>query len=721
MQKKVLLPVFLFFLLISSNGFGDIEIYDGNPAVKISTINSDYTQNYRVGISIDSFTVKDVQTPNGKFAQIILDDSGYTQKIGAPMLPVIRRFVQIPLGASIDLEWKGKPVELPLSDYSESAYILPKQPPVPKCQNDKEPPFILDENSYLLNRAILDDPAVIVNTGIVRGHRFAVLEVRPINYNPSRGSIYFYKNLEVTLNYNNPDWEATRTSMERYADMRISAINSNSFLNPFFSEAKTSVGYDVPSSYLVIGAKNLIESDFFGDWVEWKTQKGFNVRVVDAQDAGGSAVAIRDYIYGAYASWQYPPNFLLLVGDTDTIPHMKGNGTANPATDLYYSTVDGSDMYADIGVGRFPAKNVEQLGNMVRKTLEYEKALWPGTDHWLESMALMASQDRSWVTEGTQDWVCSTILEPAGIECEKYYNRQGATSQQVLQAINSGQNMVIYTGHGDVNAWIDGPVIYAGEVYGLLNTVYPFVSSYACLTGQYEADECFSETWLRAPNAGVAMWASSVSSFWDEDDVLERAQMWGLFNGTQIPEKIEEYIEIPWFSGFCDFAKIVLDLWASGGESTLRYFEMYNLMGDPETMAWTMPPLPVDVSHKSYIGIPASSVDVQVDRKDGGDFVFALVGISSNGQLLGSSLVHPGQKSSIQLFSEVDEEMTATLVVTGHNLEPYIATITFSNDAPPEDDDDSTDDDITEDDDSDDNENGDRDEDDEKEDDSCGC
>ena len=719
MFKKVLYTLFLLTIFCCTTSMADMKMYEAEKVVGIQSLALDQGRRLHVDVQVDSFLVEDVDTPSGKFARIILDDSGFTQKIGSPMLPVIRRFVQIPLGAKIDLRWKGTPERLQLSDYAESGYILPKQQPVSKCRGDKAAAFIIDEESYLTDENLFNSPAAILNTGVIRGHRFAVLELRPVNYNPATGTIFLYKNLEVDVSFRNADWKATTASLERYADMRTSTIVLNSFLNPYFSEAKTSVGYSVPGSYLVIGDSSLVYSNEFSDWVQWKTLKGFDVKIADLQETGPTAGQIQSYISNAYATWQYPPSFVLLVGDTNTIPFFDGIGTEHPATDLYYSTVDGNDMYADLGVGRFPAKNTTQLENMVRKSLEYEKALWQTDDTWLESMAMMASNDRSWVTEGTQDWVCSALLEPAGINCQKFYNRLGASSSEVLQAVNDGQNMVIYTGHGDVTAWVDGPEIYAAEVYGLYNSVYPFVSSYACLTGQYEADECFSETWLRAGGGAVAMWASSVSSFWDEDDVLERAQMWGLFNGTQVPEKLEDYKEIPWFSGFCDFAKIVLDLWASGSDSTLRYFEMYNLMGDPETMAWTKAPFNVEVSHKSIIGIPAISVEVQVDIPGNEELPFALVGISTNGELLAASIVHPGQKAVIQLFSEIDEDIEAKVVVTGHNIAPHVSNITFGQEVP-SDDDDSGDDDIIDDDDSGGDGNKDRD-DDQEDDDGCGC
>ena len=104
-----------------------------------------------------------------------------------------------------------------------------------------------------------------------------------------------------------------------------------------------------------------------------------------------------------------------------------------------------------------------------------------------------------------------------------YYD-DGATTQQVSDAFNAGVFYGIYSGHGGNNSWADGPPFSETNVNNLTNTnMYPFVMSFACVTGSYQDTQCFTETWSRAPNKGaLAIYGSSVNSYWTEDDVLER-------------------------------------------------------------------------------------------------------------------------------------------------------------------------------------------------------
>ena len=104
--------------------------------------------------------------------------------------------------------------------------------------------------------------------------------------------------------------------------------------------------------------------------------------------------------------------------------------------------------------------------------------------------------------------------------------------------------------------------------------MYPLVCSFACLTGDYSQSECFAETWLRTAGKGaVAVWASSVNSYWDEDDVLETKLFQAIYGE-----------ELTTFGEATLRAKQLLPAILGAGGDTRRYFEQYNLFGDPTAM-----------------------------------------------------------------------------------------------------------------------------------------
>ena len=687
---RAIIFIFVIFAFCTTAIAQTIYFDDGHP-VQTTLTQGNSLDSLTLDVKINLLQLLDENTSQGVFARLVLDDSAYIGQIGQARLPVIRKFLFVPDGAKIHVTAQGTAHLFDIENYTAARYLMPVQPSEEKCGCNAAASFAFDEESYNADKFRFKEKVKVIYTGVLRGRNFAVIEIRPVDYNPMANILTVYPEMKVDISFSGSDWKSTKEKLYRYGDVRSTTVVGLSFLNSDYLDTKTNIEYYAPSSYLVIGLSTLINSETFGQWVQWKTRKGHMVELATLAQAGTTASEIRDYIIDAYNNWETPPGFVLLVGDTNSIPSFKGSGMTAPATDLYYAAIDGNDIFADLGIGRFPARNILQLEKMVSKTLDYELGNW-NNNTWLGIATFMASNDRFWITQGSHDAVCSSIFVPEGFTCEKLYSHLGATTQQVLSAINQGTVFLTYSGHGEITGWSDGPPVTATQVTALNNDIYPFVSSFSCLTGKYQTDECFAESWLRAQGGAVGMFASSVPSTWDEDDVLERGQMWGLFYGSQTPEVKEnaEFLEIPWFSGFTDFGKRVLFQWASGIGSTTMYFEMYNLFGDPETMAWTSYPISISVDHKNNIPIPADKINIKVD----GGFVFARVGISSGGKLLGSALVAPGVETQVPLLSEVTKEQEAHLVVSGHNFIPYQTEIKFTNDpGAGDDDDDSIDDD----------------------------
>ena len=146
------------------------------------------------------------------------------------------------------------------------------------------------------------------------------------------------------------------------------------------------------------------------------------------------------------------------------------------------------------------------------------------------------------------------------------------TTQQVLDAVNAGKQFAIYSGHGAETYWADGPVVNQTQVRSLTNTTsYPFVYSFACVTGSFSTAECFGETWLRTEHGASSYYGSSVNSYWDEDDILERNLIKAMFDD-----------DITKVTPMMDKGKVYLvNHYGSLTATMKRYCEMYNLMGDP--------------------------------------------------------------------------------------------------------------------------------------------
>ena len=304
-----------------------------------------------------------------------------------------------------------------------------------------------------------------------------------------------------------------------------------------------------------------------------KSDQGFTVTTWVPPSA--SNTVIKTYIQSLWGT-SNAPDYVLLVGDTDTIPHWTGGGEGSPSTDIPYVCMDGaSDWYPDIAIGRFPVRTAAQFQAIVDKTLLYENGPLPDPGY-MNRAVFMASSDNYTVSEGTHNWVIDTYMTPHGIVSDKLYcHTYSATPQQVSNSFNNGRFFGIYSGHGANTYWADGPVFYQSDVNALTNVgMYSFVCSFACVTGTYTDSECFVETWVRAPNKGaVAMYGSSVNSYWTEDDVMERRLFDSIYDDT---DPVVAEAGPVW-----NDARMRYLAEMGSGQTTRRYFEMYNLMGDP--------------------------------------------------------------------------------------------------------------------------------------------
>ena len=88
---------------------------------------------------------------------------------------------------------------------------------------------------------------------------------------------------------------------------------------------------------LIISAPTYLTNPDLLNYVAWKSSKGFRPRLVTTDTTGTTTTAIKAYIQNAYTNWAIPPTYVLLIGDSPTIPAWTGSGEGNPKTDLNYS------------------------------------------------------------------------------------------------------------------------------------------------------------------------------------------------------------------------------------------------------------------------------------------------------------------------------------------------------------------------------------------------
>ncbi len=524
----------------------------------------------------------------GLYTRLYGPGYGHGVEIGRPDLPVLRREVEIPFGAEVTLEIlqancsDSTLVELGLFP------IYPLQPPVPKVPGAEKRPLVIDRAFYTGGGLYPASPLALGEPYVIRGHRIVPVEVWPVAYDPAAGTLRLCRSFTFRLRLQGSDMARTRALAERYASPAFERTLSRRVLN-------YNQGRPLPPTsavgYLIITADAYYNAIL--PLADLRESRGLDVTVTRCSEiAGGclSTAAVKAYIQNAYDTWPVPPSYVLLVGDTDTIATYTGP-IIETSTDLYYGCMDGeSDWHPDIGRGRFPVRSPQQTTIMVNKYLAY--ANLTGNEPWVKTASFPATCDNYQVAEGTHNYVINSYTGPGGYTGnfpnlnnyggdQLYCVTYGATHDDLVQMFNQGRWVIIYSGHGSYDGWEMG--FTPNDVRNLTNYgMFPFVASHACLSGDFGQTEVFGETWVLQENkGGLVYWGSSTYSYWDEDDILERAMFDSLFApGTPHADV--------WTMTDDGLAAVE----ASYPSRARYYWETYNVLGDPAVKVFLEPDLP---------------------------------------------------------------------------------------------------------------------------------
>ena len=607
-------------------------------------------------VTLRGFDGRDVDTAAGPFAEIAIPETGWTNALGKARLPVARFFVEVPAGARVSVDLTDVDVRvLTLADLGLAARIVPVQEPVEKLPGAAaRHPFRLDPAFYALRTFGPEARATVTDLGWARGARVAMIEFAPVRYLPAAGRLEFSARATLRVRFVGGDARETARLAARYAERGFDGFLSRFLVNrPAFAMPSPP---PAPAGFLVIAGDRYADSPELASYLEWKRETGYEVSFLTTSQTGRDASAIQAFVQGAFNTWNPAPAYLLLVGDTADVGYFTGTAYDAPATDLYFSTLAGNDYLPDLWVGRLPVTSTDELATAIGKLLTFERATWTAGDDWTRHATFIASDDHFYLTEATHDFIIDSYL--TGYAADRLYSHtDGAGGPQIAQAVDGGRSLVVYSGHGDVTFWVD-PYFDTANVHALSAPVFPFVQSYACLTGAFDASESFGESWVRVAGGASVYWGSSVTSYWDQDDALERGLFQGFFAADGGP--------LTWVGGMTVYAKTRVLAAFGDNDDTRRYFEMYNVLGDPSLDVWTAPPVAIAATYDPQVRPATQAVQVSAPGA-----AVALAGLAMNGASYGAAYLDASGNAVVPLSKPIAEAGTMTLTVTGHDLRPF--------------------------------------------------
>ncbi len=315
--------------------------------------------------------------------------------------------------------------------------------------------------------------------------------------------------------------------------------------------------------------------------------------------------ALHAFVAHAYATWDPPPAYLLLVGDGtwDPLDHL-GTGTptllppylvyADPwlgeiPADNRYVAVAGNDLLPDLAVGRLPVNTLAELEAVLAKIIAYATSPYPGV--WNTRHVFVADDP-----DPAGDFPAEAEKITAFVPVTHTVTRLYCTEQPgdlyacgnlpevragVLEAWNQGALVMSWVGHSAFQQWEHGRLFHTDDLPTLSRGPhYPLGLSLSCFTGHFThpdpAMTGMDEALVRLPQAGaIATFGNSGLGLGSTQTPLHRAFYQSGLSATPAPPGVA-----------ATSAKIAL----AGGPGK-HLIDGFHFLGDPALpLQWAVRP-----------------------------------------------------------------------------------------------------------------------------------
>lgn len=531
-------------------------------------------------VNISDLHTNDSPHNDTLFQNISINDWGYTDEIGYPLIPVIRKYIIIPLEAKINI-----------TDYTYNCSVLENITiyPVPRTIERSE--IICNETITITSKEFTQDLALystndfypsrvsILTDTHIRNYRVILLQIAPIQFNPFLKQLYIAKQMIVSLEFGNTGLTAIQEQEIGADGGYFDTIYDSLFLN--YKSSKTwgkietkNVGPGqilrtpyppiIPPqiiNYVIITTSTFYYEDSLDLFAQMRVEKNnIIINIVqlsdfysgDPSDIEAVRIAIKDYIQYCYE--QHLTSFILLVGDVNYIPEAYSNG--NP-TDNWYVDVKLEDGLPDLAIGRLSVNNPIELYTFVAKIITYETS--PSIGEWKSKSIMVVGYDYG--MQYRSDQVASllynhNIIKLHALEAATY----SAFNDNRIAVINEGSRLLYYHDHGSLNWWAWNG--FEKNDFTNLDKL-PFVVSNACSTNKY-TQTCMGEIMTLAENGGaVAFLGSTVDN--------------GFIDSVTLTNYLIQ--STPVIGPAILFTK--LSMFQKQGVSAKTEIAVYNLLGDP--------------------------------------------------------------------------------------------------------------------------------------------
>lgn len=585
----------------------------------------------------DSFSVDYHFSAQLQGTQWMIKDTIIQEIPGEPLMPYYPAQILLPQDAVLkDISVKtGPPV------IQEGVDITWGQPPVTFSNTDTLHQVGRNELVYNSDTWYPDTLYTVVSEESFRGFTMLNVMLYPLQYKPKTGTVKFYERLTVTVNIGkdkkNSLYRGLPGDRDAVAQMVDNPDMTATYAEPAEAQPFLQGG---PYPYVIITSSTLAPAfqELLEHKIDYIRTKLVDVSWIYSNYTGyDNPEKIRNFIIDAYNDWD--TTYCLLGGDISAVPYRGfwvstgGYTDSDMAADMYFGCLDGTfdadgdhiygepndgvDWLEEVFIGRAPVETVAEAEIFVDKVIAYELADKPKVCQFHAAIIAAGNNpDSRQIPWDCEQWV------PEEYTIKELFEQEDPITKAIWRTAWDGSYdgephtpplTFQHAGHGNATCYgISSSVTWCnGDVSSLTNTFWPIHMSVACLSGQFEVNDCLAETYVKDDCGAIACmlndnygWYSTMDASKYSGEFLE-TMFRGLFSdGKQHLGELLNQAKSYWVS-------------AAQSNSTYRwcYYEI-NLLGDPETPCLTkrrlLPPPTVTITNPPDGSIVSRTVKVTV-------------------------------------------------------------------------------------------------------------
>jgi len=461
-----------------------------------------------LNFSLDDYRLETFEADGQVFSRLRFEGNVWTRQRGFAELPIIAASIQLPAEGNFAVEILADDYDVIKLDHP----MLPSKGVIYRNQNPGEIPYWIDPAAEAL-RLYPESLAEHGNPFIYRDIRGMTVFVSPFQYQAKDGKLMVHHTVRLALTPRR-NQDSINPLLDRGSRLtrEMDTAYASLFLNydrqaqePRFAHELAEMG-----EMLVIYTSR--DATAIQPYLAWKRQNGYKVHTQEV----ATGTNVKTTIQNAYNA---NPNLLYvqLVGDWADIKSDLGTSSSAP-TDPMLGCVAGSDNFADLIIGRFPAASAAEVTLMINKAINYEK--YPSGTWYTYGLGIGSSEGSGSGDDGEIDYAHIDVIKENKLlpyswtsVTEAYGSPSDAT---VADAVNAGLSVINYCGHGSDTSWVTSGFNNA-DVNALTNgAMLPVIYSVACVNGTFhKTSECFAEAWLRKSGGGaVATVMATINQPW---------------------------------------------------------------------------------------------------------------------------------------------------------------------------------------------------------------